>query len=70
MSRTCKAGEFEISVWDGGHPIWFEILYRGEKLIGPLNSLELRDLIYAAETARREARSVARRMDPDRVDDY
>lgn len=64
-----KAGNFEIKVWDGGHPIWAEIFRNGERL-AQINSLELRDLGFAVEQARREARNVARRMDPNRIEDY
>lgn len=64
-----KAGDFEIRVWTGGHPVWAEIMYRGTRM-AQINSLELRDLAYAVEAARREARNEARRMDPQRVEDY
>jgi hypothetical protein len=67
--RGGKGGEFEIKVWEGGYPIWCEIYYKGERLT-QVNSLELRDLGYAVEQARRAAQDVAQRMDPKRIDAY
>lgn len=65
-----KAGEFEIKVWTGGHPIWAELYYEGQRLPHNFNSLELRDLAHAVEQARIEARHEARRMDSKRIEDY
>jgi hypothetical protein len=69
--RRSRGGDFELIVSEGGHPIWCELLYDGKTLVR-FNSLELRDLEYAAGRARVDARDVAKRglMDPNRVDDY
>lgn len=64
-----KAGEFEIRVIEGGHPIWAQLHYRGKRLLS-INSLELLDLAYATEKARIEAKHIARRFDPNRIEDY
>lgn len=69
MGERIRAGEFEINVWEGGHPIWAELFYRGERMC-QINSLEFRDLQYAVKSARRAAKRVAERMDPERIDHY
>lgn len=65
-----KAGEFELTVSEGGHPIWVRLSHGNECLGNSFNALELADLAYAVERARMEARHIARRMDPSRVADY
>lgn len=66
-----KAGHFEITVFDGGHPIWCEITYKSYRLVDRFDALELADLAYAVERARMEARNIAARgYDPNRVADY
>lgn len=65
-----KAGEFEIRVSEGGHPIWCRLSHGEESLGRSFNALELADLAHAVERARVEARNIARRMDPERVEDY
>lgn len=64
-----QGGKFCIKVWEGGHPIWAEIFYNGIS-VARIDSIELRDMTYAAEKARLEARRVAERMDPKRIDHY
>ncbi len=66
---TVREDEFEIEVSRGGHPIWCEIRVEG-KFVARFNSLRLRDLEHVVGQARREARNIARRMDPERVEDY
>lgn len=63
-----NAGNFEIHVWVGGYPIWCELIVNKTRV--QFNSLELKDLAYAVEAARREAKQIARSMDKDRVEDY
>lgn len=64
-----KAGRFEITVSKGGHPIWC-LLHIDGLPVPAFDALELADLAHAVERARVEARNVARRMDPSRVEDY
>lgn len=62
-------GKFTINVWQGGYPVWCELLYEGEK-IKQFDSYELRDLEFACERARKEAAQIAQVMDKKRANDY
>jgi hypothetical protein len=51
-----KAGEFEVTPWTGGYPIWTTITYQGVEIARVRHS-DLSDLKYAVEQAMAQARA-------------
>lgn len=48
-----KIGNFEVTVWDGGYPVWITLTY-GDKEFR-FNHSELSDIEYAVKEAKKEA---------------
>ena len=62
--QSASAGDIEITLSEGGYPIWCEILIAG-KPVDRIKHTDLRDLRYAADRAMQKARM----MLPDREKD-
>ncbi len=42
-------GDFEINVWESGHPVWCQLIYKPDNCLIKLSHQELSDLKYAVE---------------------
>lgn len=50
-----KAGDFEISTWTNGFPMWMEIKYRDETI--SVHHRDLKDLAFIIDRMRVQARA-------------
>lgn len=58
-----SAGEFEVEIYAGGHPAWWSVSYKGEKIVGTVDHCELKDLIYCLERALAQGRATMEQME-------